>query len=229
MKKLLIVALILLMAAAACKKNSDTAIPVTQSSFMFFNGVPEAVYDIRLDSFSMATGVAFGKNTPYQTFRAQLYTIYLIDQRFPNDTIRVGQINLRNKRSFSSYIGFDSANKVRVFRTIEDDLTPPPPLNMKFRVVDFSEAYRFNGTSVGIDVFSQNDRIFRGIGFTQFTPFVNLPGDSTYQLNFPRTDSNSIIPNRLPFPVQTGKIYTLVTVGNAMSSETFKTFTITNN
>lgn len=229
MKKLLIVVLGWLIVMTACKKNSDSAIPVTSSSFMFFNGIPGAVFDIWLDTTQVAKGVAFGQNSPYRAMRAQLYNIFLVDQSNPGTRIPAGQINLRNKRFFSAYLGQDSANKVNIFRTVEDDLTPPAPGDMKFRIVSLSEAFRPNGQAVGMDLFSQFNLIFKGIGFTQFTQFAPLPGDSTYQFNFRRTDDSTIIPNRFAFKSQPGKIYTIVTVGNALSSATFKTFFITHN
>lgn len=232
MKKLLIVVMGWLIVMTACKKDSDSAIPVTSSSFMFFNGIPGAVYDIWLDSsgISVAKGVKFGENTPYIAVRAQMYTIYLQEQSDPSKTwIRVGQVNLRNKRSFSAYIGVDSANKLNIVRTVEDDLTPPPPDYMKFRVVSLSQSFRTNGQSLGMDLFSQSTPYFRGIGFTQITPFTTLLGDSTYNFNFRRNDDTTVITNKLDFKSQPGKIYTLVTVGNALSSTTFKTFTITHN
>lgn len=230
MKKLLIVVLGWLIVMTACKKNSDSAIPVTSSSFMFFNGIPGKIYDIWLDTTKVATQVAFGKNSTYSSMRAQLYTMYLVDADDPAKTKQlVGQINLRNKRFFSAYIGYDSANKVNIFRTLEDDLTPTAPQDMKLRVVSLSYAFRSNGQAVTMDLFSQENRIFRGIGFTQFTPYATLPGDSVYHLNFRRTDDTTIIPSRFDFPSKPGKIYTMVTVGNAQDAATFKTFTITHN
>ncbi|MBC9912418.1 DUF4397 domain-containing protein [Chitinophaga varians] len=230
MKKLLIVVLGWLIVMTACKKNSDSAIPVTSSSFMFFNGIPDKVYDIWLDTTQVATQVAFGKNSTYRSMRAQLYTMYLVDASDPGKTKQlIGQINLRNKRFFSAYIGYDSANKLNIFRTLEDDLTPPAPQDMKFRVVSLSYAFRPNGQAVAMDLFSQDNRIFRGIGFTQFTPYITLPGDSVYHFNFRRTDDSTIIPSRFDFPSKPGKIYTMVTVGNALDAATFKTFTITHN
>ncbi|MBC9934551.1 DUF4397 domain-containing protein [Chitinophaga qingshengii] len=229
MKKLLFVVMGWLIVMTACKKDSDSAIPVTSSNFMFFNGIPDAVYDVLLDSIKIAQGVKFGTNTPYATLRAQMYTIYLIEAHRPKDTIRAGQINLRNKRSFSAYVGVDSANKVNVIRTLEDDLTPPPPDYMKFRVVSFSQSFRANGQSLAIDLFSRSSPYFRGIGFAQVTPVATLIGDSTYNFNFRRNDDTTVITSTLDFKSQPGKIYTLVTVGNALSSTTFKTFTITHN
>ncbi|WP_343743592.1 DUF4397 domain-containing protein [Chitinophaga sp.] len=230
MKKLLIVVLGWLIVTTACKKNSDSAIPVTSSSFMFFNGVPDKAYDIWLDSAKVGSKVIFGQHTPYQSMRAQLYTIYMVDTSNPRDTIRVGQINLRNKRFFSAYLGYDSANKVLAFRTLEDDLNPPAAADsMKLRVISLNYAFRSNGQAVTMDLFSQNNKFFRGLGFMQFTQYITLFGDSTYHFNFRPTDDTTAIPNKLDFPSQHGKVYTLITIGNTLSSDKFKTFTITHN
>ncbi|NML41488.1 DUF4397 domain-containing protein [Chitinophaga sp. G-6-1-13] len=229
MKKLLIVVLGWLIVMTACKKNSDSAIPVTSSSFMFFNGVPDKAYDIWLDTTQVATAVTFGKNSPYRSMRAQLYTMYMVDTSAPGNKRRIGQINLRNNRFFSAYLGYDSANKILVFNTLEDDLTAPKPDSMKLRIISLSYAFKSNGQAVGMDLFSQNNKIFRGIGFTQFTPYVTLFGDSIYHFNFRRTDDTTIIPHRSDFVARPGKIYTMVTVGNLLDSATFKTFTITHN
>ncbi|SJZ47661.1 protein of unknown function [Chitinophaga eiseniae] len=229
MKKLLIVVLGWLIVMTACKKNSDSAIPVTASSFMFFNGVRDVVYDIWLDTTLIMKNVAFGQSTPYREMRAQLYTIRVVDHNRPKDTIRVGQINLRNKRIFSTYVGFDSANTRLVAMAVEDDLTPAPPENMKLRIVNLSWAFRPNGQSATVDLFSRTTPIFRGMGSPQFTNFAILPGDSTYPFNFRRNDDTTVVPNQFPFKAETGKIYTVVLTGNAMTSTLFKTFTITNN
>nr|WP_295877272.1 DUF4397 domain-containing protein [uncultured Chitinophaga sp.] len=229
MKKLLIVVLGWLIVMTACKKNSDSAIPVTSSSFMFFNGVRDVTYEVWLDSTLITKDLAFGQSTPYREMRAQLYTIYLIDPKRPKDTIRVGQINLRNKRTFSTYIGLDSANKGLVAMAVEDDLTPAPPEHMKFRIVNLSWAFRPNGQSATMDLFSKTTPIFRGMGFPQFTNFAILPGDSTYPFNFRRNDDTTVVPNQFPFKAETGKIYTVVMTGNALTSSLFKTFTITHN
>jgi hypothetical protein len=214
----------------ACKKNSDSAIPVTSSSFMFFNGVPDKAYDIWLDTTQVASKVTFGKYTPYQSMRAQLYTIYMVDTSDPRNKLRIGQINLRNKRFFSAYLGWDSANKVLVFRTLEDDLNPPAAADsMKLRVISLSTAFRPSGQPVTMDLFSQNNKFFRGIPFMQFTEYITLFGDSTYHFNFRPTDDTTAIPNKLDFPSRHGKVYTLITVGNTLSSDKFKTFTITHN
>ncbi|QJB33523.1 DUF4397 domain-containing protein [Chitinophaga oryzae] len=230
MKKLLIVVLGWLMVMTACKKNSDSAIPVTSSSFMFFNGVPDVTYDIWLDSTLIMKDLTFGQSTPYREMRAQLYTIYLIDHNRPKDTIRVGQINLRNKRLFSAYIAVDSANNgQRVVTAAEDDLTAPPAEHMKLRIVNLSWAFRPNGQSSSMDLFSKTTPVFRGMGFSAVTEFATLPGDSTYPFNFRRNDDTTKVPNQFPFKSQSGKIYTVVMLGNALTSTLFRTFTITHN
>lgn len=234
MKKLLIIVCMLL-AVAACKKDSDSAIPVTQSNFMFFNGAPGGSFKVSLDTFEIAGKIGFGEHTPYKQFRAQLYNIYITDLNTTNPAVRVGQINLRNKRSFSAYIGLDSVRKQYFLRTIEDDLTAPGGTNMKVRVVNLGQTFRDNTSEVAIDLYgatADTVAIARGLGQGAVTPFVMMDGNGiTYQLNFRRNDLTTPkdILSIYPLAGKPGKIYTLVTTGNLRSSESFKVFMLEHN
>ncbi|PSL47504.1 uncharacterized protein DUF4397 [Chitinophaga niastensis] len=231
MKQLILPVIIVLALLAACKKNSDSSIPVTQSNFMFFNAVPgNAQFNILLDSLPVATNVGYGVGTGYKQFRAQNYNLYIYDTRTPNNLMYGGQINLRNKRFYSAYLGADSTGLQLALRITEDDLSSPGAGTAKFRVVDLSQAFTPNRSVLGIDVYSDTfPRFFRGITFTALTPFATVYGDSNYtKLNFRWTDSTKVL-QQYHLSTQAGKVYTLVTTRYPLDSLNFKIFTIQHN
>ncbi|NSL90351.1 DUF4397 domain-containing protein [Chitinophaga sp. Mgbs1] len=231
MKKLLIIALVLLAGVVACKKDSDNSIPVTQSNFMFFNGVKGFRVNVRLDStIEFANGVAFGEATPYRQYRAQMYNIMLINADRQVDTIRAGQINLRNNRYYSAYLAYDTAMKAFFLGLTEDDLSPVPDKQAKVRVINLSQTAKFNGSPLSYDLYSDTFPVFRGVPYKALTGFTTLNAeDTTYKFRFVRTDSTKIELQQYSFKPQAGRVYTLVTTGSAKDAAAWKVFPLSHN
>ncbi|MCW3467671.1 DUF4397 domain-containing protein [Chitinophaga nivalis] len=230
MKQWILPVLVILGLLAACKKDSDSSIPVTASHIMFFNGVPgTATFSVLLDTLEAASEVSYGKSTSYKSFRAQKYNLYIYDTRNPERKMYVQQINLRNGRYYSVFLGVDSIGKTLTLRAVEDDLNPALADSSKFRVVNLSEAFRPNRQPLVMDIWSgKNNRFFRGLGYTDISPYATVYADSTYDINFRWIDS-SLVFKQMPLRAQKGKIYTLVTTGHVLTAEKFQVFQVTHN
>ncbi|CAL1520190.1 DUF4397 domain-containing protein [Chitinophaga sp. MM2321] len=231
MKQLTLSVIIVLALLAACKKDSDSSIPVTQSNFLFFNGVPgTAQFGVLLDTMVLSSNIGYGENTGYKQYRAQKYNIYLYNTLTPGTLLPGGEINLRNGRFFSAYLSVDTVAKQYLLRTTEDDISSLGKGTAKFRIMNLSQTFKANQSPLGIDVYSDTfPRIFTNITFTTLTPFAAVGGDSAYTLNFRRPDTPVVVLKKLPFQTETGKVYTLITSGNALDTATFRIFTIQHN
>ncbi|RFS21031.1 DUF4397 domain-containing protein [Chitinophaga silvatica] len=228
MKYLLIPVVIIFVFLGACKKDSDGAVPDTHGHFMFVNAVPGSeIFSVRLDSLPIGS-LAYGENSGYKTYRAQKYNVIITANSNPNVILYNQELFLRNNRFYSAYLGADSTNRGLWMFLMEDDLTPAPDGQAKFRVMDFSQAFNANRTSLGIDVYSDTSRFFRGLTAPSFSGFAPLFQDSIYQLNFRPMDSSRIL-KTISFPTQTGKIYTLITTGYPLDPARFNTITVQHN
>ncbi|HVI47388.1 MAG TPA: DUF4397 domain-containing protein [Chitinophaga sp.] len=234
MKQLILPVIAALLIFAACKKNSDTDIPVTRSSFMFFNGVEGTQFKVMLDTNVITDKVAYSEYTAYKSFRAQKYNIYLYEANNPTQLINGGEINLRNNRYFSAYLFLDTARKQLLMRTTEDDLTSLGEGTGKFRVLNISQTYKPDKSAMNMDVVRINSvkrdtvRYARAVSFATLTPFGAWPANSDDSLYFRWIDSTGVL-KQIQFPVQAGKVYTLVTAGNLLDPTKFKVYTIQHN
>ncbi|WP_291909746.1 DUF4397 domain-containing protein [Chitinophaga sp. CB10] len=237
MKKFLVMALAAMALMAACKKDSDSAIPQTSSNFMFFNGVPNTTFGVLIDSVRISSGVPFGQATAYRSFKAQAYNLYLYNTAAPNVLINFGQVNLRNGKYISTYLGIDTTNAIPGglrLTLAEDDLSAVPAQQARYRVVDMSDTYktlRNNKTALAMDFRVDSSRYiygFRAMQFTAFSTFKTIRGDSSYKLNVNWVDSTKQL-GTFPMNLQSGKVYTFVATGNALDSLNFKVFAIQHN
>lgn len=232
MKYLIIPIIIVLALLGACKKNSDSAVPDTHGSFMFVNAVPsDVLFDVMLDTMHFASNVAYKTNTGYKSYRAQKYNLIITDVTNPaSPHLLVNQeIFLRNNRYYSAFIGADTSKNGLSLIVSEDDLTPQPPDQARFRVIDFSQGFKNNGSPLGIDILTGNIRVFRGLTFPAQTAFVPLRADSNaYTINFNYVDSSKLLKS-FQLPTQVGKVYTLVTTGNPLDSNKMEVLNIQHN
>lgn len=219
MKYLIIPIIIGLVLLGACKKNSDSAVPDTHGSLMFVNAakISDTLFNVWLDSIDFASNVGYKTSTGYKSFRAQKYNLIITTAGNPGNKLYNQQIFLRNNRYYTAFLGVDTTGRGLVLTITEDDLTVLSN-QAKFRVIDFSQGFKPNGTPLGIDVYSDTlPRFFRGIGFPSQTDFASITGDSTYTINFRWTDSLKVLKS-YKLPAQTGKVYTLITTGNPLDS-----------
>ncbi|SHM08907.1 protein of unknown function [Chitinophaga jiangningensis] len=237
MKKFIIIAIAAMAILAACKKDSDSAIPQTSSNFMFFNGVPNTTFGVLIDTVNISTGVAYGQSTTYRSFKAQAYNLYIYDVSKPNVLINFGQVNLRNGKHISTYLGIDTTNEVPNglrMTLAEDDLSNVSGGQARYRVVDMSDTYktnRNNKSALAMDFKVDTSRYvwgFRAMQFTAFSDFKTIQGDSTYHLNVNWVDSTKRL-GTFPMNLQKGKVYTYVATGNALDSLNFKVFVVQHN
>ena len=230
MKHLIIPVIIVLALLGACKKSSDSAVPVTQSSLMFFNAVPgDELFNVMLDTIDFASNVPYATSTGYKSYRAQKYDLTVTAASQPSRVIFRQQIFLRNNRFYTAFLGADSTNRQLVLFTIEDDLTPLGPDKAKFRVIDFSQATKPNLTPLGIDVYADTfPRFFRGLAFPSLTGFAPISGDSNYVINFRWVDSSKVLKS-FPLASETGKVYSLVTTGYPLDSSKFHILLVKHN
>ena len=230
MKHLIIPVIIVLALLGACKKSSDSAVPVTQSSFMFFNAVPgDEMFNVMLDTINFASNVPYATSTGYKSYRAQKYNLTVAAASQPSRIIFRQEIFLRNNRSYTAFLGADSTNRQLVLFTTEDDMTSLGADKAKFRVIDFSQGSKANTTPLGIDVYSDTvPRFFRGLTFPSITAFAPIFGDSNYVMNFRWVDSSKVLKS-FPLATETGKVYSLVTTGYPLDSARFHILLVKHN
>ncbi|RAJ87582.1 uncharacterized protein DUF4397 [Chitinophaga dinghuensis] len=234
MKQILTVLFLGVLAFAACKKDVDSAIPVTQSHFMFINGVPGSSFGVRVDTVNVSNGVPYGQGSAYASFRAQAYNLYIYPVNNPSNVINLGQVNLRNGRYFSGILGVDSTNTGLVFAFTEDDLSALPGKSARYRVVDLSDSYRSTRNTkvpLGLDFAVDTSIIlngFAGMGFTAQSSFKTIYADSSYKLNVFWADSSKRL-GVFPMNLNNGKVYTFVATGNALDTVNFNVFPVLHN
>ncbi|NLR60796.1 DUF4397 domain-containing protein [Chitinophaga polysaccharea] len=230
MKYLIIPIIIGLVLLGACKKNSDSAVPDTHGNLMFVNAtqILNDQFNVKLDSIDFASNVAYKTSTGYKSFRAQRYNLMITAASNPTHVIFNQELFLRNNRYYTAFLGADSTKTLLTMIVTEDNLAVPAG-QAKFRVIDFSQGFKPNGTPLGMDVYSDTfPRFFRGLTFPSQTDFVPITGDSTYTLNFRWTDSLKVL-KLYKLPVQTGKVYTLVTAGYPLDSTKLDVLQVTHN
>lgn len=231
MKYLIIPIIIVLTLLGACKKNSDSAVPDTHGNFMFVNAVsstPGVEFNIKLDTINFASNVAYKTSTGYKSYLAKKYNLIITTSDQPDRILVNQEIFLRNNRYYTAFMGVDSTQQVLSMILTEDDLSTRAD-SAKFRVIDFSQAFKPNRAPLGIDVFAGNPpRIFRGLTFPSQTSFVSLVGDSTYTMNFNYVDSNLVLKS-IPLATKKGKVYTLVTAGYPLDATKFDILTVQHN
>ncbi|MFY0253807.1 DUF4397 domain-containing protein [Chitinophaga sp. 30R24] len=228
MKYLIIPIIIVVGLLGACKKNSDSAVPDTHSSFMFVNAVPNSEFNVMLDTINFASNVGYGTVTPYKSYRAQKYNVIITLSGQPVALFNV-QLFLRNKRYYTAFLGADSAVQQLSLIITEDDMSSLGTGTAKFRVIDFSQGFKPNRTPLGMDVYSGAAPLFfRGLTAPSQTAFAPLYGDSAYTINFRYVDS-SLVLKSFTLPTQTGKVYTLVTTGYPLDSTRFNILKVTHN
>lgn len=234
MKYLIIPIIIVLALLGACKKNSDSAVPDTHGNFMFVNavtnapGTPGVEFNIKLDTINFASNVGYKTSTGYKSYLAKKYNLIITTSDRPDVILLNQEIFLRNNRYYTAFMGVDSTQQVLSMILTEDDLSAPRADSAKFRVIDFSQAFKPNRAPLGIDVFAGNPRIFRGLTFPSQTSFVPLVGDSTYTMNFNYVDSNLVLKS-IPLAAKKGKTYTLVMSGYPLDATKFDVMTVQHN
>jgi hypothetical protein len=231
MKYLIIPIIIAIVLLGACKKNSDSAVPDTHGSFMFVNAVPVigAGFNVKLDSINFASNVPYKGNTGYKSYRAQKYNLIISDVNFPDTFIFKQEVFLRNNRFYSAFLGADSTQKALILIVTEDDMTSLGQDMAKFRVINFSQAFKPNRTPLGIDIFVNTNRVFQALTFPAQTGFVpllaNKPAADSIKFN---RDSANII-KWVPLQAQTGKVYTFISTGYPLDKTQFDILTIQHN
>ncbi|MBV8252810.1 MAG: DUF4397 domain-containing protein [Chitinophaga sp.] len=234
MKQYITVVFLGLLAFVACKKDNGSAIPNTQSHFMFINGVPGTAFGVKVDSMSVATNVPYGQASKYATFRAQAYNLSIYPVNNPSNVLKLGQVNLRNGRYFSLILGVDSTNTGLVTVFAEDDLSTLPGKTARYRVVDLSDTWRTNRTSktpLPLDFAVDTSIIlngFRGMTFATRSAFKTIFADSSYKMNVNWVDSSKRL-GVFPMNVNNGKVYTFVATGNALDTLNFNVFPVIHN
>ncbi|WP_143307807.1 DUF4397 domain-containing protein [Chitinophaga vietnamensis] len=244
MKQLILPVIIAMALLAACKKSSDTAVPETESHFMFVNGVPGATFGVKMDTANVATSVAYGGSSGYKAFKAQAYRMWIYDVRTPQSPIYMGQYNLRNARYFTAFLGVDTSNTRLSLMFAEDDLSPNTTGMARFRVVDLSDSYnptRFSSQqAVSMDIWSDtsntsanSSRFFRGMSYPSISSFTPVFADSTYLMcvrwiDFRAKDSIFGTPT---IHFNKDKVYSLVLTSRADRLDTtkLKSFVIQHN
>lgn len=230
MKYLIIPIIIVLAVLGACKKNSDSAVPDTHGHFMFVNATYDALqFDVRLDTINFASNVPYKTSTGYKSYLAKKYNLIITPSGRPDNVLVNQELFLRNNRYYTAFMGIDSVKQGVVMILTEDDLSAPKGDSARFRVINFSQAFKPNRAPLGIDVFAGNPpRIFRGLTFPSQTSFVTLVGDSNYTMNFNYVDS-SLVLKSIPLATQKGKTYTLVMAGYPLDATKFDILTIQHN
>ncbi|GEP90029.1 hypothetical protein CTE07_16740 [Chitinophaga terrae (ex Kim and Jung 2007)] len=213
----------------ACKKDSDSAVPDTHSNFMFVNAVPgNDAFTVRLDTMEIGT-LKYGENSGYKTYRAQKYNVTITSSLNPNVVLYNQELFLRNNRYYSAYLGADSTNRGLWLFLLEDDLSPTPEKEARFRVIDFSQGVMDNRATAALDVVSDPiQRFFRGLTAPSYTAYARVYGDSAYVLSLKLRDSSKVL-KTVPFPTKSGKTYTLITTGYPTDPARFNTITIQHN
>ncbi len=216
----------------SCKKDSDSAIPVTSSSLMIFQAVPgPAKFDVVLDTFSVGNDLAYGENTGYKQFRARKYTLMVFPAGNRTNPVAGGEINLRNNRFYSAFLGVDTDNGL-VLMAAEDELDAPKVAgNAKLLVVNLSDTrYGTGNTRLLLDYYTDTTKILPRVGFGNITPFKEIKGDSTYKIDARWADSSlSVLKKEKETLVSKANgIYTIVTSGNALDPNDIKLFQVIN-
>lgn len=228
MKYLIIPIIIVLALLGACTKNSDSAVPDTHGNFAFVNAMPGDVqFNIRLDTNTFASNVAYKISTGYKSYRAQKYNLIITTAARPDVISYKGEIFLRNNRFYTAFVGADSLKRPILIVT-EDDLTPLRDDSAKVRVIDFSEGFKPNRTPLGMDIYFGKPIFFKGLTFPAQTAFAPLVGDSSYTVNFNYVDAATVL-KTISLKTQKGKVYTLVTAGYPLDPARFDVLTIQHN
>jgi hypothetical protein len=232
MKQLFFSILIVALVITSCKKDSDSAIPVTSSGLMVFDAVPGNVkFDVVLDTISVFNDLGYGEHTGYKQFRARKYTLMIFQAGNRTTPLAGGEINLRNNRFYSAFLGVD-VNNALVLMATEDVLDGPKTAgNAQLRVVDLSDTrYGTNSTRIQLDYYTDTTKIFSRVSFGNITPFQEIKGDSLYKLDARWADSSLSIlkKDKVPFSAKANGIYTIVTSGNALDPNDIKLFEVIN-
>jgi len=240
MKKWIRPALIifLLAAAIACGKNSDSDLPDTSASVRVYQFVDSntAHFDFKLDTVTLGTNLGYGENTTYRPFRAQKYNFYV----YPAGStvpILAGELNLRNGKHLSALLCRNHLNVLQLV-VLDDGLAPPSvAANARIRVVNLCDTYytiegRNNLQALSLDFrirWGTNDtlRIFDGIAYGAATSSPEIRANP-YQVDFNFRDSSKVL-GTFPLKADSGKVYTLVTTGDAMDKTRFKMWTLQSN
>ncbi|HEU4553060.1 MAG TPA: DUF4397 domain-containing protein [Chitinophaga sp.] len=240
MKKWIRPALIicLLAVAVACSKDSDSDLPDTHSGVRVFQMVPDANarFDFKLDTITLGSNLGYGENTgAYKQFRAEKHNFYIYPAG-SSTPIMGGELTLRNGYNLSAYLTVDHLDTLRLLVT-QDDLTPPTgPGNAHIKYINLCDTYVKvpNSTRtqpLALDFyFDYADRdsllVYRSVGFANITDVREILATS-YKVNFNFRDS-SLVLQTAQMKLDSGKVYTLVTTGNA-NDATFKMWTFQNN
>lgn len=219
--KQLVYAALLIVLTAACNKNSDSAIPDTKSGINVFQAVRDnSAFDVLLDTIQLGKSMVFGTNTGYQFFRARKYNLAVYVAGDRTRLLAGGEINLRNNRQYSIFIGVDTSGRRLVVNAAEDTLSAPQPGKARLRFVNLSDTYKPNKQALGLDFYTNGRRIERGIGFQTITNFRDIDADSTYNLDVRWVDSSlSLLKGRKEqITIRDQQIFTVIIAGNALDT-----------
>lgn len=207
----------------ACNKDSDSSIPDTSAAINVFLAVPDAKFDVLLDTVSIGSDLGMGESTGYHKFRAQRYTLYIYPAGNRTTPVAGGQVSLRNNHYSSVFLSRDN-NKVLRAMIVEDDLKPPTTANTgKLRIVNLSDTYASTFQTLRLDFYVDSSLRYQRINYLNATDFQEIPiGAHTRDVRW-ADSSLSLLQNNLPdFTVEDRKIYSWIAIGNALVKDSFK-------
>ncbi|PUZ30444.1 protein of unknown function [Chitinophaga costaii] len=235
MKPLLYILLIAAIAVVytACKDDKDI-IPQTHGRVMVFNSVPAnagyPAFNVFLDSTQIANHLVTGDTSVFSVFRAQLYTVGIINAS-TNATVSAGELTIRNNHSFSFYLVYDTLpaeNQPNITAlATDDDLTPPVEQNSKVRVIDLSSTIDGATTlrqPMTVMMDADSVLLYNGMVFPQVGDFRTIqPGTHKFYFRL-LSDSAYMRRDSITLKMDSTHIYTIYTSGSLLRADQFKVF-----
>jgi hypothetical protein len=214
----------------ACNKDSDDSIPVTSANINIFQAVPGSVFDVLIDTATVATNVAYGESTGYHAYEARRYTLLIRLASNPDSILVRGQISLRNGHYYSIFLSLNNARVPQVL-AVDDNIRSSLPGYGSIRYINLSDSYINRATRLteDINVHTKIDagsidtvRYFRRLSYLAATDFGDVLAGS-HSLFVTYADSSlALNSGGIPFQVEDQKQYTFIGYGNALKPDSFK-------
>lgn len=221
-QRLFLVLILAVVGVIACNKDSDSSIPETSSNINFFTAVPGKEYDILIDTTTIGSAVGYGKSTGYHAFQAKRYTMRIYPAGNHNIAIAGGEISLRNGHYYSVFLSQNNSRALQLL-LVEDHLAPSQANFGKVRYINLSDTYTTPTLRLTLDVYVDNLRVFRQLGYQAATDFVQVPvGERNIDLRYADSSLSLMGNNSHTYEIQDQKQYTIIGYGNVRNVDSFK-------
>lgn len=212
--------LLIIVAFAGCGKSSDKFIPDTSSSIKFLNTVPGTEeFDALLnDKEELVVGLKAGQQSPYRSFKAKKYDVIIYGSKDRATPLAIGEINLRNERKTTVFIGRNYDKRLEPIVYDDDDATPTKQGTARVRIVSMSNMLA-NRQGLAMDMFINKIKVLRGLSYRSVSVLDIVEGTHQFNLFALNDTTTSLLKGGVyPLTVKAGQHITLWYNGDNVSS-----------